>query len=82
MQIAYRARRIADARSACSLLEKAGIAAHIADQALWEVAGERQGADVIRVLVDNRALDKARRALRDWVAPQDQQHEQQQDKSA
>jgi len=68
MQVAYRARRIDDARAACSLLEKAGIAAHIADQALWEIAGQRQDADVIRVLVDNRSLDRARRALREWIA--------------
>lgn len=67
MQIAYRARRIADARTACSLLASAGIDAHIADQALWEVAGQRQEADVIRVLVDNRSVDKARRALRAWI---------------
>jgi hypothetical protein len=68
MQIAYRARGIQDARSARSLLESAGIDAHIADESLWEIAGERAEADVIRVLVDNRKLDKARRALRDWVA--------------
>lgn len=68
MQIAYRARGIDDARTACSLLQSVGIDAHIADQTLWEVAGSRQEADVIRVLVDNRKLDKARRALRDWAA--------------
>lgn len=67
MQIAYRARGIEDARTACSLLASVGIDAHIADQGLWEVAGNRPEADVIRVLVDNRKLDKARRALRDWV---------------
>jgi hypothetical protein len=72
MQIVYRARHIADARSACTVLERAGIAAHIADQELWEVAGQRQTADVIRVLVDNRSLDKARRALREFVAEQAQ----------
>jgi len=70
MQIAYRARHISDARSAHSLLEKAGIAAHIADQELWDIAGQRKDADVIRVLVDNRSLDKARRALRAWIASQ------------
>ena len=68
MQIAYRARGIEEARGVCSMLASAGIDAHIADEALWEVAGQRQEADVIRVLVDNRRLDKARRALREWVA--------------
>lgn len=68
MQIAYRARGIEDARAACSLLAAAGIDAHIADQPLWDVAGQRLEADVIRVLVDNRKLDNARRALRDWIA--------------
>ena len=71
MQTVYRARHLDAARSACSLLEKAGIPTHIADQALWEIAGHRQDADVIRVLVDNRSLDKARRTLRDWIAGQD-----------
>jgi hypothetical protein len=70
MQIAYRARCIEDARSAYKLLANAGIEAHIADQALWEIAGQRDDADVIRVLVDNRSLDDARRALRDWIAGQ------------
>lgn len=67
MQVVYRARSIADARTACGLLADVGIAAHIADQALWSLAGQRQDADVIRVLVDNRRLDKARRALAGWV---------------
>ena len=67
MQIVYRARGIDDARTAQSLLASVGIDAHIADQALWEVAGQRPEADVIRVLVDNRKLDKARRALREWA---------------
>lgn len=71
MQIAYRARGIEDARTACSLLASVGIDAHIADQGLWEVAGSRPEADVIRVLVDNRKLDKARRALRDWATGRD-----------
>jgi hypothetical protein len=67
MQVVYRARSIADARTAKAVLEKAGISAHIADEALWEVAGQRRDADVIRVWVDNRSLDKARRALQGWV---------------
>jgi hypothetical protein len=67
MQVVYRARSIADARKACSVLAEAGITTHIADQALWEVAGQRRDADVIRVLVDNHRLDDARRALQGWV---------------
>jgi len=67
MQIAYRARSIADARSACGVLVDAGISAHIADQELWDIAGQRRDADVIRVLVDNRRLDKARRTIQSWV---------------
>lgn len=74
MQIAYRARGIEDARTACSLLASVGIDAHIADQGLWEVAGHRPEADVIRVLVDNRKLDKARRALRDWATGRENIH--------
>lgn len=66
MQTVYRARCLADARSACTALAAIGIPAHIADQELWEIAGQRRDADVIRVLVDNRRLDKARRALRTW----------------
>lgn len=67
MQIAYRARCIADARDIHAVLAGAGITAHIADQALWDIAGQRRDADVIRVLVDNRRLDKARRAIQCWV---------------
>jgi hypothetical protein len=66
MQTVYRARCLADARSVSSVLASLGIPAHIADQELWEVAGLRRDADVIRVLVDNHRWDKARRALRDW----------------
>jgi hypothetical protein len=58
MQIVYRARGIEDARTACSLLASVGIDAHIADQGLWEVAGHRPEADVIRVLVDNPSWTK------------------------
>lgn len=72
MQIAYRARGIEEARGACSLLASAGIDAHIADQTLWDVAGQRAEADVIRVLVDNRRLDNARRALREFAARREQ----------
>jgi len=67
MQTVYRARSLTDARDACLELTKVGIAAHIADRELWHVAGQRPGADVIRVQVDNIRLDKARRALRAWM---------------
>jgi hypothetical protein len=67
MQIVYRARSIADARRVCGVLAAAQITSHIADQELWEIAGQRPDADVIRVLVDNRSLDKARRLLQGAV---------------
>jgi hypothetical protein len=70
MQVVYHARTIADARKACSVLTEAGIATHIADQELWDIAGQRQDADVIRVLVDNHRLDDARRALQGWTKTQ------------
>jgi len=70
MQIVYRARSLAAAQSASSVLAQAGITCHIADEALWNIAGQRAEADVIRVLVDNRLLDHARRALRAWQQAQ------------
>jgi hypothetical protein len=47
-----------DAQSARDALARAGIAAHIADRIV---------ADMIRVQVDNRWLDHARRAIRAWL---------------
>ena len=67
MRIAYRAKSLADARNIFDLLASAGIAAHIADEALWPNVGELQGADFIRVLVDNKAFDPARRLLERWA---------------
>jgi hypothetical protein len=67
MLVVYHARSLQDARSACELLTGRGIPAHIADQALWEVAGQRQEADEIRIFVDNRRLDQARRVIQAWI---------------
>jgi hypothetical protein len=67
MQTVYRARSHADACNARTVLAGIGISSHIADKELWELAGTRRDADIIRVLVDNRRLDQARRALRDWM---------------
>jgi hypothetical protein len=69
MQIAYRARSLLDAQRARDVLARAGVAAHVADEELWNTEGDLQGADFIRVLVDNRYLDRARRALRSWKHP-------------
>lgn len=71
MQTVYRARCLADARSVCDELAKIGVTAHIADQELWEIAGQRPNADVIRVQVDNIRLDQARRRLRFWLCQHD-----------
>lgn len=71
MQTVFRARCLADARSACDELAKIGVTAHIADRELWEVAGQRLNADVIRVQVDNIRLDEARRRLRFWLCQHD-----------
>lgn len=68
MHIVYRARRLADAHTACSLLATHGIDSHIADPT------PQKDTDVILVCVDNRTFDKARRALRDWAAGQDLSH--------
>ena len=65
MLIAYRARSADDARSACDVLAAAGITTHIPDPTYAGLAGERP-IGVIPVLVDNRCLGSARRALRRW----------------
>jgi hypothetical protein len=75
MQIVYRARCIADARSIRDILTGLGISAHIADQELWEIAGQRPDADVIRVLVDNHRADRARRAIADWQVGASKDHQ-------
>jgi hypothetical protein len=47
------------------VLVRHGIVSHIADQELWN-RGELSGTEAIRVMVDNRAEDRARRALDVW----------------
>jgi len=66
MQVAYRAKSLAEAHGARDVLERAGIDTHVADELLWAHAGVLQDGNVIRVLVDNRQVDHARRALRNW----------------
>jgi hypothetical protein len=66
MQVVYRARDLVDAQSARDVLVGAGIPTHIADQLLWETAGIETSTDMIRVLVDNRCVDQARRAIAAW----------------
>ena len=58
MQIVYRAKDLADAESARDVLVGAGIAAYV---------GDKMVADVIRVHVDNRWLDHARRVIAAWL---------------
>jgi hypothetical protein len=57
MQVVYHAKDLDDAQSARDVLVGAGIPTHIADQVL---------SDAIRVLVDNRCLDQARRVVAAW----------------
>jgi Putative prokaryotic signal transducing protein len=66
MQVVFRARNLADANRARDVLVASGIPAHVADQALWETIGELSGAHAIRVWVDNRGLDHARRVVAAW----------------
>ena len=68
MQVAYRARNLADAQSARQLLTSIGIPTHIPDQAQCDTAEDSQGSSLIRVLVDNRFVDDARRAIQRWLA--------------
>jgi hypothetical protein len=67
MQIAYRARNADDARSARDVLAAAGITAHIPDP---EHAGPAGGGqlEIVPVLVDNRCLGPARRAIQRWIS--------------
>ena len=64
MRIAHRATSIADARRARDVLLGLGIPAYIADEESWNRV--LSGTDMIRVMVDNRAQDRARRALEEW----------------
>ena len=66
MLIAYRARSADDARNACDVLAAAGIATHVPDRINVGFAGSGQ-IEIIPVLVDNRSLGSARRALQRWI---------------
>jgi hypothetical protein len=66
MQIVYRARSLADANRARDFLVNLGISAHVADENRWNVEGQLPSNEMIRVMVDNRRLDSARRALHNW----------------
>jgi hypothetical protein len=57
MQVVYRAKDLVEAQSARDFLVDAGIPTHIADPVLSEM---------VRVLVDNRCVDQARRAIAAW----------------
>lgn len=65
MQTVHRATSLADAQGARDVLVRSGIPAHISDEPRW-VSGEEPGNDFIRVMVDNRAWDRARRAIEGW----------------
>jgi hypothetical protein len=66
MLIAYRARNSDDARAACNVLAAAGITSHIPDpDHRSHVDGQ---PEVVAVLVDNRCLGAARRALQRWIS--------------
>lgn len=65
MQVVHRAKTLADAQNARDILDACGIPSHVGDEALWET-GWSPGSELIRVMVDNRSLDAARRALADF----------------
>lgn len=65
MLIAYRARNSDDARIACNVLAAAGITSHVPDPQRASHAGGQLGT--VAVLVDNRCLGPARRALQRWI---------------
>ena len=66
MLIVYRAQNSDDARTACDVLAAAGITAHIPDpQHTSHAAGQ---LEIVAVLVDNRCLGPARRALQRWIS--------------
>jgi hypothetical protein len=58
MQVVYHAKDIAEAERLRDYLVAAGIATHVSD---------RMVADKVRVLVDNRCADQARRAIAVWL---------------
>jgi hypothetical protein len=66
MLVAYRAQNSDDARAACNVLAAAGITSHIPDP---EHRSHADGQlEIIEVLVDNRCLGPARRALQRWLS--------------
>lgn len=65
MRIAHRATSLENARRTRDVLLAQGIPAYIADERLWN-RGVLSGTDLIRVMVDNRAQDRALRALIEW----------------
>jgi len=75
MRIAYRAKSLADAHNVRDVLAGAGITAHIADESAWPTAGEPESTEIIRVLVDNRAFDPARRTLERWAREREAKQE-------
>ena len=67
VQIVFRGRSADEAQSVHAYLTGVGIAAHISDTGAAELTGgAQQPNDGFRVLVDNRCLDQARRALQRW----------------
>ncbi|HEY2733916.1 MAG TPA: hypothetical protein VGI70_08025 [Polyangiales bacterium] len=58
MQVVYRAHNLAEAEHARDVLVGAGIPTHIS---------ERMVSDRVQVLVDNRRVDGARRAIAAWT---------------
>lgn len=65
MLIVYRAENPDDARAACNVLAAAGITSHIPDRQRTSDAGDQ--LETVAVLVDNRCLGPARRALQRWI---------------
>jgi hypothetical protein len=68
MRIVYRGRDVADARSARDVLESVGLAAHIADPDPSGAVMDGQDLDAVRVMVDNRCFDQARRVMERWTS--------------
>ncbi|MET0387137.1 MAG: DUF2007 domain-containing protein [Polyangiales bacterium] len=64
MQTVHRAIDLVDAENARNVLVNAGIAAHIAEDTRLRALSV--APDEIRVMVDNRALDRARRTIEAW----------------
>lgn len=69
MQIVHRATSLADAESARDVLISSGIPSHISKDSRQN-QGALPGTEFIRVMVDNRTLDRARRAIAVWKKSQ------------